>query len=122
MNILPIVPTLQTSEEIRKVLGEHVRVYEDIAPLKRLFPYVVWSLLSARPENNLDCPAQIDHLSFQIVVYSNQQQQAYEVRALIRKILEPNCYITNVLPNHIERVGDTNIFGRGFAANWWLNT
>ena len=31
------------------------------------------------------------------------------------------CYITNFTPNHFERIADTNIFGRGFDANWFLD-
>ncbi|RKW98115.1 DUF3168 domain-containing protein, partial [Corynebacterium diphtheriae] len=48
-------------------------------------------------------------------------KRASEIRAAIRKALEPHCYVTNIHPNHFERIADTNIFGRGFDANWFLD-
>ena len=121
MNILPVVPTLKASEEVTDLLGTNpLKVWEDISPNKA-YPYAVWSVVTANPENHLDCRASIDHLSFQIVVYDTQQKRASEIRAAIRKALEPHCYVTNIHPNHFERIADTNIFGRGFDANWFLD-
>lgn len=123
MNILPVVKTLKANTDLTKILGTNpFKVFEDIAPEGTKFPYAVWSIIGARPENNLDCAAQIDHQSFQIVVYSTSQKEANEIRALIREILEPHCYITNIHPSYFERIADTNIFGRGFDANWWMKT
>ena len=98
-----------------------LKVWEDIAPSGTAYPYAVWSVVTANPENHLDCPANIDHVSFQIVVYDTQQKRASDIRAAIRKALEPHCYVTNIHPNHFERIADTNIFGRGFDANWFLD-
>lgn len=121
MNILPVVSTLKASKEVTDLLGTTpLKVWEDIAPHKTAYPYAVWSVVNANPENHLDCPANTDHVSFQIVVYGTQQKLASEIRAAIRKALEPHCYITNIHPNHFERIADTNIFGRGFDANWFL--
>ena len=122
MNILPVVPTLKLASAVTALLGTNpLRVFEDIAPHKTPYPYAVWSVVTANPENNLDCPANTDHVSFQIVVYDTQQKRASEIRAAIRKALEPHCYVTNIHPNHFERIADTNIFGRGFDANWFLD-
>ena len=122
MKMLPIVATLRAEKALTDALGTNpFRVFEDINDEKG-FPYAVWSTIGARPENNLDCAAQMDHQSFQIIIYSKNREEANEIRALIRKTLEPHCYITNIHPNHIERIADTNIFGRGFDANWWMKT
>lgn len=122
MNVLPVVKTLKANTELTKVLGtDPFRVFEDINDEKG-FPYAVWSIIGARPENNLDCAAQIDHQYFQIIVYSKSREEASEIRALIRETLEPHCYITNIHPSYFERIADTNIFGRGFDANWWMKT
>ena len=122
MNILPIVPTLKANPSITALLGTSpLKVYEDIAPHKTPFPYAIWSVVTANPENNLDCAADIDHVSFQIVVYHSNQERAAEIRAAIRTALEPYCYVTSIHPNHFERIADTNIFGRGFDANWFLD-
>lgn len=122
MNILPVVPTLKASKEVTDLLGTSpLKVWEDIAPSGTAYPYAVWSVVTANPENNLDCPANTDHVSFQIVVYDTQQKRASEIREAVRKALEPHCYVTNIHPNHFERIADTNIFGRGFDANWFLD-
>ena len=122
MNILPVVPVLSASIDVKELLGTNpLRVFEDVAPHKTRYPYAVWSVVTANPENHLDCPANTDHVSFQIVVYDNYQTRASEIRQAIRKALEQHCYVTNIHPNHFERKADTNIFGRGFDANWFLD-
>ena len=122
MNILPVVPVLNASIDVKELLGTNpLRVFEDVAPHKTPFPYAVWSVVTANPENNLDCPANTDHVSFQIVVYDTHAGDASNIRAAIRMALEPHCYVTNIHPNHFERIADTNIFGRGFDANWFLD-
>lgn len=121
MNILPVVPTLKASKEVTDLLGtDPLKVWEDIAP-KKEYPYAVWSVISANPQNNLDKPANLDHVSFQIIVYDTHPGRASEIRAAIRRALEPHCYVTSIHPNHPERIADTNIFGRGFDANWFLD-
>ena len=122
MNILPVVPTLKLASAVTALLGTNpLRVFEDIAPHKTPYPYAIWSVVTANPENHLDCPANTDHVSFQIVVYDTEQKRASDIRAAIRMALEPHCYITSFHPNHFERIADTNIFGRGFDANWFLD-
>lgn len=122
MNILPVVPTLKLASAVTALLGINpLRVFEDIAPQKTAYPYAVWSVVTANPGNHLDCPANTDHVSFQIVVYDTQQKRASEIREAIRKALESHCYVTNIHPNHFERIADANIFGRGFDANWFLD-
>ncbi len=121
MSTLPIEEILQENSELYGRLGNPVRVYEDIAPHGTPYPYAVWSIVGGGPQNNLDCPANIDHMSFQIVVYDTIKKRSYDMREIIRKTLEPHCYITNIHPNHFERIADTNIFGRGFDANWFLD-
>ena len=75
MNILPVVPTLKASKEVTDLLGTNpLKVWEDIAPSGTAYPYAVWSVVTANPENHLDCPANTDHVSFQIVVYDNYQK------------------------------------------------
>jgi hypothetical protein len=121
MKILPVVPTLKADSNVTALLGTSpLKIYEDIAPTGTKFPYAVWSVVTGNPENNLDCAANIDHVSFQIVVYDTSQKGASDIRAAIRTALEQHCYVTNIHPNHFERINDTNVFGRGFDANWWL--
>ncbi|MDO6646190.1 DUF3168 domain-containing protein [Acinetobacter guillouiae] len=119
MNILPIFKTLQASPDVVALVNN--RIYEDIAPNGTKFPYVIWSLVGGVPNHNLDCPPKIDHLTYQLVVYDIERARASEIRKAISVVLDPLCTITNLHPNHVERVADTNIFGRGFDANWWFD-
>jgi len=122
MNILPVIPILAASSAVTSLLGSNpVKVFEDVAPKGTRYPYAIWSVVSAVPDNNLDCPANIDHVSFQIVVYANQRETASTIRKEILGALEPHCYVTNIHPNYYERIADTDIFGRGFDANWFLD-
>ncbi|WP_314341389.1 DUF3168 domain-containing protein [Acinetobacter guillouiae] len=119
MNILPIFKTLQASPDVVALVNN--RIYEDIAPNGTKFPYVIWSLVGGVPNHNLDCPPKIDHLTYQLVVYDTQATRASNIRKQISAVLDPLCTITNLHPNHIERIGDLNVFGRGFDANWWFD-
>ena len=122
MNILPVFPVLSVVDAVRAVLGtDPVRIFEDIAPDKTSYPYAVWTMITALPENNLDCPPNIDHVSFQIVVYDTNKTRASEVRKVVLIVIEQYCHVTRFHPNHFERKADTNIFGRGFDANWFLD-
>lgn len=119
MNILPIFSVLQQSAEVVSVLGS--RIYEDIAPSKTPYPFAVWSSVGGVPDNQLADQPQIDHISFQIVVYDEQATRASNIRKLIARILGEHCYVTGTHPNHYERIADTDVFGRGFDGNWWLD-
>lgn len=119
MNILPIVSTLQAVPSVMQDLGN--RIYEDVAPLGTQFPYVVWSTTTALPEHSIDRPAVIDQISFQVVVYDEFSTRASKIRKLLCDVFDPLCTITNAHPNYYARVGDTDVFGRGFDANWWFD-
>lgn len=119
MNILPIFSVLQQSAEVVSALGS--RIYEDIAPDKTPYPFAVWSSVGGVPDNQLADQPQIDHKSFQIVVYDDQATRASNIRKLIAEVLGLHCYVMGELPNHHERIADTDVFGRGFDANWWLD-
>ena len=118
MNILPVVEVLFSSP-VNSTLQN--RIYEDVAPVGTTFPYVVWSTVGGIPEHNIDCSPQIDHLTFQLVVYDTQATRASDIRKAVSSVLDPLCTITNLHPNHCEKTGDKTIFGRGFDANWWLD-
>lgn len=122
MNILPVFEVLSANADIQVALGtDPVRVFEDIAPDKTNYPYAVWTMITAIPDNYLDCPPDFDHVSFQIVVYDTNKTRASVTRKLIREVIEQHCLVTRFHPNHFERKSDTNIFGRGFDANWFLD-
>ncbi|MCU4365638.1 DUF3168 domain-containing protein [Acinetobacter variabilis] len=122
MSILPVVSTLKASKEVTDLLGTNpLKVWEDVAPSGTAYPYAVWSTVSGDPQNNLDCPANTDHVTFQVFVYDTHAGNASNIRETIRKVLELHCTIANSHLNNFQRIADTNIFGRGFDANWFLD-
>lgn len=129
MSFLPIYNTLTKNipADILSVLGD--RIYEDRAPMKRLPngtgyevtvkpPYIVWQALSGQARNHLDAPANFDDTQFQLMVYATTAKQAYELREAARKALENDCWILNPSINTYE--SDTNLYARGFDANYIL--
>lgn len=115
MKQLPIYKTLKDSPEVVALLGD--KIYEDLAPEKTMPPYLVWSEVAGTPNNNLDCPANNDHVMYQIMVYSPHQKTASDIRTAVCNVLQEHSYI-------LSRIGDyendTKLFSRGFDANWWL--
>ena len=121
MSTLPIEDILQANTELYGLLGNPVRVHEDIAPRGTPFPYAVWLIVGGDPQNHLDCPANVDHVTFQIFVYDNIKARASDMREMIRQTLEMHCTVTDSHLRSFERIADTNIFGRGIQANWFLD-
>ncbi|MPW44803.1 DUF3168 domain-containing protein [Acinetobacter guerrae] len=119
MSFLPIFRTLNADVAVKAILGNDLRVYEDIAPLNTAVPYAVWQEVGGSAENSLDCSAKTDHVMYQVIVYDTNQKRAYEAREVIRKALETQSYILNPRISHYEN--DTKLYARGFDANWFLS-
>jgi len=80
MSFLPIYRTLNSDSAVKALLGNDLRVYEEIAPLNTAVPYAVWQEVGGSAENSLDCPAKTDHVMYQVIVYDTNQKRAYEAR------------------------------------------
>lgn len=119
MSFLPIYRLLNESQQVKDILGQEIRVYEDIAPLKTPVPYAVWQEVGGSAENSLDCPAKTDHVMYQMMVYDTDQKRAYQARDVIRKALENHSYVLNPRISNYE--SNTRLFVRGFDANWFLS-
>ncbi|MHC3050942.1 tail completion protein gp17 [Acinetobacter nosocomialis] len=119
MSFLPIYRTLNADSSVKAILGNDLRVYEDVAPLGTATPYAVWQDIGGPAENNLDCPAEVDHVMYQVMVYDTNQKRAYEARDAIRKSLENRSYILNPRISDYEK--ETKLYVRGFDANWFLD-
>lgn len=119
MSFLPIYRALNSDSAVKVLLGNDLRVYEEIAPLNADVPYAVWQEVGGSAENSLDCPAKTDHVMYQVIVYDTNQKRAYEAREAIREALETQSYILNPRISNYET--DTKLFARGFDANWFLS-
>ncbi|QDJ91875.1 DUF3168 domain-containing protein [Acinetobacter haemolyticus] len=118
MSFLPIIRLLNDSPEVRAVLGDDLRVYEDVAPLGTEPPYAVFQAIGGAAINHLDEPANFDEVMYQIIIYDTDAKLAYQIKDLVLSILEHRSYILNPMINSFET--NTKLYGRGFDANWHL--
>ncbi|EMB7125462.1 DUF3168 domain-containing protein [Acinetobacter baumannii] len=118
MSDIPIFRILNANSKIKALLGEDLKVYEDVAPSGIEPPYAVWQIITASSENYLDSQAKLDHVMYQVIVYDTDVIRATAIRAAIRSVLGDHSYILNSMINGKET--QTKLFSRGFDANWFV--
>lgn len=120
----PIFKLLNASDEVKSFLKSNniLRVYEfGLAPDAPVKPYLVWQDISGDPQNNLDCPANTDHLTIQIDIYTTDPMQLSLIKEAARKALEVDnsCTVTSLRGNEREPV--TKLYRTGFDSNWFVD-
>ena len=123
----PIFKLLNASEELKPYLEtKHpkvvLRAYEfGLAPDNVKKPYLVWQDISGDPQNHLDCPANTDHVTIQIDIYTLVPDQLRLIREAARKALEldNSCTVTSLRGNEREPV--TKLYRTGFDSNWFVD-
>ena len=120
----PIFKLLNESDEVKSFLqaGNKLRAYEfGLAPDAPVKPYLVWQDISGDPQNHLDCPANIDHITIQIDIYTLEPQHLRLIREAARKALEldNSCTVTSLRGNEREPV--TKLYRTGFDSNWFID-
>lgn len=120
----PIFELLNESDEVKSFLqtGNKLRAYEfGLAPDAPVKPYLVWQDISGDPQNHLDCPANIDHITIQIDIYTLVPDQLRPIREAARKALEldNSCTVTSLRGNEREPV--TKLYRTGFDSNWFVD-
>ena len=120
----PIFKLLKASDEVKAFLqtGNKLRAYEfGLAPDAPQKPYLVWQDISGIPQNHLDCPANTDHLTIQIDIYTTDPMQLSLIKEAVRKALEVDnsCTVTSLRGN--EREPETKLYRTGFGSNWFVD-
>ncbi len=120
----PIFKLLNASDEVKAFLksGNKLRAYEfGLAPDAPQKPYLVWQDISGVPQNHLDCPANTDHITIQIDIYTLEPLQLRNIREAVRKALELDnaCTVTSLRGN--EREPETKLYRTGFDSNWFVD-
>lgn len=120
----PIFELLNESDEVKSFLqtGNKLRAYEfGLAPDAPVKPYLVWQDISGDPQNHLDCPANTDHVTIQIDIYTLVSDQLRLIREAARKALEldNSCTVTSLRGNEREPV--TKLYRTGFDSNWFVD-
>ena len=120
----PIFALLNASDDVKSFLksGNILRAYEfGLAKDKPTTPYLVWQDISGIPQNHIDCPANTDHLTIQIDIYTTDPMQLRTIREAARKALEVDnsCTVTDLRGN--EREPETKLYRTGFDSNWFVD-
>lgn len=120
----PIFKLLDASDEVKSFLqtGSKLRAYEfGLAEDKPKPPYLVWQDISGTPQNHLDCPANTDHITIQIDIYTLEPLQLRTIREAVRKALEldNSCTVTDLRGNEREPI--TKLYRTGFDSNWFVD-
>ena len=120
----PIFKLLNASDEVKAFLqtGNKLRAYEfGLAPDAPQKPYLVWQDISGIPQNHLDCPANTDHITIQIDIYTLEPLQLRTIREAVRKALELDnaCTVTDLRGNEREPI--TRLYRTGFHSNWFVD-
>ena len=120
---VPIFKLLNASDEVKSFLKSNniLRVYEfGLAPDAPVKPYLVWQDISGIPQNHLDCPANTDHITIQIDIYTTDPQNLRAIREAVRKAIEVDnsCTVTSLRGNEREPV--TKLYRTGFDSNWFV--
>ena len=120
----PIFKLLNASGEVKSFLqrGNKLRAYEfGLAPDAPIKPYLVWQDISGIPQNHIDCPANTDHLTIQIDIYTTDPMQLRTIREAARKALELDnaCTVTSLRGN--VREPETKLYRTGFDSNWFVD-
>lgn len=107
--------TLSSSLALTAIVGS--RISQGIAPEDQERPYVVWSIVSAVPENLLgDAPLEDDQ-RIQVDCWSPQQTQCRQMMQAAQQALETIGYI--VFGPWSEYESDTNLFRWSFDLEVW---
>lgn len=118
MSFLPIYRLLNNDADLNTRISISQKLHEDVAPQGTKPPFIVWQTLTGQALNDLDSPANFDSLQFQVMVYSSNTKEAYEIRDLVRKALEKRSWILNPALSNYD--AGSKIHGKGFDANWIL--
>lgn len=118
MSFLPIYKMLNTNIELKQKIDVSVKGFEDVAPLGTKLPFIVWQTLSGQAMNDLDSSANFDSLQFQIMIYSDNPKEAYEIKDLVRKAVEHRAWILNPALSNYDVAN--KVYAKGFDANYIL--
>ena len=111
----PVQATLAASSAVVAIAG--TRISQLTAPQDQTRPYIVWSLVSGVPENNLSDLPDMDDMRAQIDCYSTDQSQARALCEAARDAIEVETHIVFGPWNTFE--DDTKLYRWSFDAEYW---
>jgi hypothetical protein len=106
----PIFALLKASGAVTSIVGTTpARIYRHgIAPQGAVPPYVVWSVISGVPENNLSELPPVDRVTVQVDCYHTADQGVVDLATAVRDALEPYGHLTGMPVD--QRETETNLY------------
>lgn len=96
-------------------------IYRGQASEDAIAPYVVWTIVSGVPENNVSGAPETDNARIQIDCYSDSQPQARQMAYAAMGAVEADSR-ANVIFGPVEsRETNTKLWRWQFDSSWWSN-
>lgn len=114
--MIPSVHPLLTGDAaVASIVGD--RVYQTEAPEDAVRPYVVFSLPSSTPLNNLSCAPDMDDQRVQVDCWAQSQSKARELGKAVRNALEQVTHV--ILGPWADRDEATKMYRWSMDAEFW---
>jgi hypothetical protein len=111
----PVQQTLTAASAVTAIAGN--RIYQSIVPQDQTQPYVVWSVVTSAPGNNLSETPEYDDQRVQIDCWSMNQSQARQLGQAVRDAIEVYTHIVYGPWNDYEP--DTKLHRWSMDAEYW---
>lgn len=116
----PIFAYLKAAAPVTGILGTTPKAYRHgAAPQGTVAPYVVWSVISDVPENNLSDLPPVDRVTVQVDCYHTTDAGIEALATAVRDALEPHGHMTGMPVN--QRETETQLFRSALQFDIWLN-
>lgn len=90
------------------------------APENVAKPYATYQVLNGLPENYIDDPPDVDEWLIQIDIYADTVSAVMNVQRVMRRALEPHCYVTRLGGTGTEP--STKLYNTSFDVSWYHPT
>ncbi|MCC2632182.1 MAG: hypothetical protein K0S48_68 [Ramlibacter sp.] len=116
----PIFALLKAAPAVTAIVGtDPVKVFRHgAAPQGTVAPYVVWSVISDVPENNLSDLPPTDRVTVQVDCYHTTDAGIEQLAIAVRNALEPHGHMTGMPIN--QRETDTQLFRIALQFDLWV--
>jgi hypothetical protein len=113
-----IFPILNANNAVKAALGNPLRVYPwGRAPKNVKYPYAVYTVYNALPENYLDSRPDIDNKGTQLDIYADNGNDLKTCFDAIRLALEGVAHMTNY--STPVQDADTNLYSCRMEFDFW---
>lgn len=116
----PIFALLKAAPAVTAIVGVNpTKVFRHgAAPQGTVAPYVVWSVISDVPENNLSDLPPVDRVTVQVDCYHTTDQGVVDLATAVRNALELHGHMTGMPIN--QRETDTKLYRIALQFDFFL--